>query len=117
MNITPRIAFAGAATAIGLSAGAFPFVHIHPTVLALFVALCGWGVVAFLKSSQFADAHFSIVWTVAVVLHVIAFSIPAAAIWLGLRNRNSRWCSALIGIWCLCYVVLLLVLFPAGISP
>jgi hypothetical protein len=117
MNITPRIAFAGTATAVALSAASLPFAHIHPTVLDLIVALCGWGVVAFLKSPQFADAHFSVVWAVAVVLHIIGFSIPAAAVWLGLRNRNARLCSALIGLWCLCYLVAVLVLLPAGMSP
>ena len=115
--ITPRNALAGATAAVGLSALVLPAVHIYPTVLSLVVALCAWGVVAFIKSSQFADGHFPVVWTAAVVLHMISFFIPAIAIWLGLRNRRPRLCSALVCVWCLCYLVLLYVLFPAPMGP
>ncbi len=115
--ITPRNALAGATAVVGLSALVSPAAHIYPTVLSLVVALCAWGVVAFIKSSQFADGHFRVVWTVAVVLHMISFFIPGIAIWLSLRNRRPDLYSALVCAWCLCYLVLLYVLFPAPMSP
>jgi hypothetical protein len=115
--ITPRSTLIGATAAVGFSALVNPAAHIYPTALSLVVALCAWGVVAFLKSSQFADAHFPAVWTAAVVLHMICFSIPGIAIWLGLRNRQPRLCSALVGIWCLCYLLSLYFLFPAPVGP
>ena len=115
--ITPRRALIGATAAVGLSALVLPAVHSYPTVLSLLVALCAWGLVAFIKSSQFADAHFQVIWTAAVVLHMIGFFIPGAAIRFGLRNRKPGLSSALVCTWCLCYLVLLYVLFPAPMGP
>jgi hypothetical protein len=115
--ITQRTALSGAAAAVGLSAAVLPAIHSHPTVLSLFIALCGWGVIAFIKSGQFADGHFALVWAAAVVLHTISFSIAAVAIWAGLRNRRPRACSLWVGVWCLCYLGFLFVLFPASAGP
>ena len=114
--ITPRRALIGATAAVGLSALVLPAVHSYPTVLSLLIALCAWGVVAFMKSSQFADGHFPVIWT-AVMLHMIVFFIPGIAVWFGLRNRKPGLCSALVCAWCLCYLVLLYVLFPAPMGP
>jgi hypothetical protein len=115
--VTPRNALIGATAAVGSSALVLPAAHTYPTVLSLVVALCAWGVVAFIKSSQFADGHFPAIWTAAVLLHMISFLIPGIAIWLGLRNRKPRLCSAFVGIWCLCYLLLLYFLFPAPMGP
>jgi hypothetical protein len=114
VNFTPRRVFAGGAAIVGLGALALPALHTYPTVLSLVIAFCAWGVVGYLKSGPFADAHFSFVWTAAVLLHVISFSIPAAALWIGLRNRKPHLCSLLLGIWCAGYLMLLFVLFPAS---
>ena len=111
--ITPRSTLIGATAAVGFSALVLPAAHIYPTALSLVGALCAWGVVAFIRSPQFADGHFSAVWAAAVVLHMISFLIPGIAIWLGLRNRKPLLCSALVGIWCLCYLLLLYFLFAA----
>jgi hypothetical protein len=114
MNLTPRRVLAGGAAIVGLGALVLPALHTYPTVLSLVIALCAWGVVASLKSGPFADGHFSLVWTAAVLLHMISFSIPAVAIWLGLRNRKPDLCSLLVGTWCGGYLILLFVLFPAS---
>lgn len=111
--ISPRNALTVATATVGVSALVLPAVHSYPTVLSLVVAFCAWGVVAFIKSSQFADQHFRVVWTAAVMLHLIGFFIPGIAIWLGLRNRKPVLCSVLVCIWCLCYLVLLYIVFPA----
>jgi hypothetical protein len=115
--ISPRNALTAATTAVGVSALVLPAVHSYPTVLSLLVALCAWSVVAFLKSSQFANEHFRVVWTAAVMLHLIGFFIPGIAMWLGFRNRKPVLCSALVCIWCLCYLVLLYICFPAPMGP
>src|SRR5271154_6420965 len=101
MKISPRNALMGAAATIGFSAAVLPMTHIYPTVLSLVVGLCAWGVVAFVRSSQFADGHLPVVWTSSVLLHIVSFSIPAMLIWLGFRNRKPRLCSVLVGTWCL----------------
>jgi ABC-type uncharacterized transport system permease subunit len=115
--IGPRNALTVATAAVGVSALVLPAVHSYPTVLSLVVALCAWGVVAFMTSSQFASEHFRLVWTTAVVLHLISFFIPGIAIWLGLRNRKPVLCSALVCIWCLCYLVLLYIFFLTPMGP
>ena len=111
--VSPRNTLTVATATVGVSALILPAIHSYPTVLSLVVALCAWGVVAFIKSSQFADEHFRVVWTAAVMLHLISFFIPAIAIWLGFRNRKPVLCSILVCIWCLCYLVLLYIVFPA----
>ena len=117
MNITPRDALAGTAVAVGVTAAFVPVVHSYPTVLTLVIGLCAWAIVAYLKSGPFADGHFALVWTAAVALHVVSFSVPAVAIWAGLRNRKPRQCSVLLGTWCLCYLFFLFILFPARGGP
>jgi hypothetical protein len=115
--ISSRVTLSSGAAAVGLGAALLPVIHVYPTVLSLVIALGGWGTIAFIKSAQFADHHFALVWAAAVALHIISFSIPAVAIWAGLRNRRPRACSVLIGIWCLCYLGFLFVLFPASAAP
>jgi len=117
MRITPRIALSGTAAAVGLSAAILPAIHTEPTVLSVVIGLLGWGVIAFIKSGPFADGHFALDWAVAVVLHALSFSIPAVAIWAGLRNRRPRTCSLLVASWCLCYLGFLFVFFPASAGP
>jgi ABC-type uncharacterized transport system permease subunit len=113
----PGRALIGATAAVGFSALVLPSVHSYPTVLSLLIALCAWGVVASIKSTQFADGHFRVIWTVAIMLHMIVFLIPGLAAWFGLRNRKPGLCSALVCAWCLGYLVLLYVLFPAPMGP
>jgi hypothetical protein len=115
--VNSRNAFATSLVAVGLSAALLPAIHRYPTVLSLVIGLCGWAVIAFVKSNQFADGHFAWVWTAAVLLHIITFGIPAIAIWLGLRSRMPRTCSVMVGIWCLCYLGFLFVFFPAMAGP
>jgi hypothetical protein len=102
---------------VGFSALVMPAVHSDPTVLSMLIALCAWGVVAFIKSSRFADGHFPVIWMTAVVLHMIGFFTPGVAIWFGLWNRKPDLCSALVCTWCLCYLMLLYILFPASMGP
>jgi hypothetical protein len=115
--ITSRSALAGSAAAVGISAALLPVIHSYPTLLSLVIGLCAWAVIAFIKSGQFADGHFALVWVAAVLLHLISFSIPATMIWLGLRNRAPRTCSVLVGVWCLCYLGFLFIVLPASAGP
>jgi hypothetical protein len=115
--ISSRSALVGGAAAVGISAALLPAIHSYPTVLSLLIGLCAWGVIAFMKSGQFADGHFALVWVAAVLLHIISFSIPAIVIWLGLRNLAPRTCSVLVGVWCLCYLGFLFIFCPALAGP
>jgi hypothetical protein len=117
MNITPRGALAGTAVAVGVSAAIIPVIHSEPTMLCLVIGLCAWSLVAYLRSGPFADGHISLVLTAAVALHMVCFSLPAAAIWASLRDRRPRRCSVLVGLWCLCYLLFLFELFPAAAGP
>jgi hypothetical protein len=117
MNLTARTGLLGATAVVGGAALALPWVHLHPTDLALLVALLAWGAVALVKSGHYADSHTSVVWNVAVLLHLACFLIPASAIFLGLRNRNRRLCLALLGGWGVAYLAFLYLLFPASAGP
>ena len=102
---------------MGISAAIIPVIHSFPTVLYLAIGLCAWGIVAYIKTGHFADGHIVLVLTAAVLLHMICFSIPAVAIWGGLRHRRPNQGSVLVGVWCACYLLFLFILFPASAGP
>lgn len=110
----PRKVLTGSVAVVGLSAALLPTLPIYPTIFEYTVALFAWGIISYAKSPHFADFHFPLVWSVTVLLHVIAFSIPALAVWFGFRNRRPRLCSGLLAAWCLIYLMLVLFLFPAS---
>jgi hypothetical protein len=117
MNITPRGALAGAAATAGFSAAIIPVIHSYPTVLYLVIGLCAWAIVAYIRSGPFADGHIALVLTAAVLLHIICFSIPAVTIWAGLRHRRPSRGSVLVGVWYVCYLLFLFILFPTPAGP
>ena len=103
--------------AVGISAAIIPVIHSYPTVLYLVIGLCAWWIVAYIKTGPFADGHITLVLTAAVLLHIICFSIPAVAIWRGFRHRRPRQGSVIVGVWCVCYLLFLFILFPAPAGP
>jgi hypothetical protein len=117
MNIPTGGALAGAAAAVGISAALIPVIHSYPTTLYLVVGLCAWGILAYIKTGPFADGHIGLVLTAAVLLHIFCFSIPAVAIWGGFRRSRPSRGSALVGIWCVCYLLFLFLFFPASAGP
>jgi hypothetical protein len=102
---------------VGPSAAIIPVIHSYPTVLYSVIGLCARGIVAYVKTGPFADGHLALVLTAAVLLHITCFSIPAVAICGSLRRRGPGRGSVLAGVWCVCYLLFLFILFPAPAGP
>jgi len=107
----------GAETAVALTTVTFPFVTGYGTVLFQVVVLGAWGIVARLTSGQFADLQHGALWTVALVLNLVAFSLIAVPVWALFRSRAPRFSSVAVVLWCALYVTLLFVLVPATDGP
>jgi hypothetical protein len=106
-----------AACMVGASTIALPYVTGYGTILFQNVALHAWGIVASLASGLYADTHHPVVWSVALVLNLVFFLIPATGIWIAAHNRWPVWCSAAILAWCVFYLASLFWLFPATDGP
>ena len=94
-----------------------PLVGGYGTVLYQYVTLYGWKIVASTASAQFADTHRTTVWTVAGLLTVLTFLVPATAICSLSRNRRENIGSVALIAWCVLYVASLFALFPASDGP
>ena len=102
---------------VAASTLALPFVSGYGTTLSQTVVLGAWSIVAAITSDAFADLHKPLVWLVAVVLNVLLFLVPAAAILLATRGvRVAIRTVALLG-WLVLYVASLFVLFEATDGP
>lgn len=89
----------------------------YATVLSQFLTLNAWGIVSGVMSQEFADTHRGPIWTIATILSLLAFLIPATAIWLVFRSRQSpAGIFAIIG-WFVLYLGSLFFLFPASDGP
>ena len=116
--LTPNRILLGCSALVALSTIAFPWIQGYGTILGQVVVLGAWGIVAALTSGRYADLHHGIVWTVALFLNVLLFSIPAGLFYAALRRR--RWRRAFgptVAVWCLLYLGCLFVLFAATIGP
>ena len=117
MTLTPAKTLIATAGAVGASTALLPSISGYGTLLFQLVALGGWGIVAAITSDAFADAHHSWVWSVAFVLNLLLFLVPASIIWLYGRRRWPFACSMVLAGWCLFYLASLFVLFPATDGP
>jgi hypothetical protein len=94
-----------------------PAITGYGTVLFQWITLGSWALVAKATSGAFADHHSAPVWTLAFVLNVGAFLIPAASVFAVIGRRSPRiYAVTLIG-WTLFYLASLFVLFPATDGP
>ncbi len=75
--LSPRNALLAGASIVGLSTLALPSVTGYGTYLFQLVVLGAWAAVAAASSGMFADTHYPIVWTVALLVNLFAFSIVA----------------------------------------
>ena len=114
---TPTKVLLAAAGAVGASTGALPSVTGYGTVLFQVVALGAWGLVAAATSGMFADTHRPVVWSVAFLLNVLLFVVPAGLIRLASRKRWPIGSSITILAWCVFYLASLFWLFPATDGP
>jgi len=102
---------------IAASTAAFPSITGYGTNLFQAVALNAWVIVAAITSGLYADTHHPIVWSVALMLNLLLFLIPAAGVWLVAKKRWPVACSVAILSWSLFYLASLFWLFPATDGP
>ena len=94
---------------------------LNPTRILLAAAVVvgagAWSILAAITSGLYADTHHPVVWSVALVLNLVHFLIPAAGVWLAARNRWAVGCSIAISAWSVFYLASLFWLFPATDGP
>src|SRR4051812_24841071 len=114
---TPTKVLLAAAGAVGASTAVLPSVTGYGTILFQVVALGAWGLVAAVTSGMYAHTHHPVVWSVAFLLNVILFIVPAGLMWLTSRRRWPIGSSLAILAWCTFYLASLFWLFPATDGP
>jgi hypothetical protein len=102
---------------VALSTVVFPYITGYGMQLFQAVVLWAWVLVAAATSGTFADQHHFIVWPLAGVLNVVAFSVVALPLYFVLRRRIPIATSLMLAAWLLFYVSFLFVLFPATDGP
>src|SRR5258708_29130481 len=113
MSLTPRSALLAGASVVAMSTVALPSVTGYGTHLFQLVALGAWGIVAAASSGMFADTHHALVWAVALVVNLVAFSIIAVPIWAISRKLKPNVGAIALIMWTAFYLAALFVLFPA----
>jgi len=106
-----------AMTIVGASTAILPSITGYGTQLFQLVVLGAWGIVAAITSDMFADQHDSIVWTVAFIINVILFTLPAVAIFFTSKSRLPKMTNILTLGWLVFYLNMLFILFPAIDGP
>lgn len=117
MPLHPTKVLLAAGGVIAATTAALPSITGYGTILFQVVALGAWGIVAAITSGLYADTHHPVVWSVALVLNLLLFLIPAAGVWLVARKRWPAACSVAILSWSLFYLASLFWLFPATDGP
>jgi hypothetical protein len=117
MRLLPQRVLLLTAGAVGVSTAFLPSVTGYGTILFQAVVLGAWGIVASLTSGKCADLHHGSVWSVAFILNLILFLIPALIVWLVLRKSSPKTCSIVMLVWFVFYMASLFFLFPATDGP
>jgi hypothetical protein len=115
--LTPNRTLLLCAALVASSTAAFPWIQGYGMVLAQFVVLGSWGIVAALASGRFADLHHSPIMVVALFLNLLLFMVPAGLSYWIMRHRWPRAFVATVSVWCIFYVSCLFFLFPATDGP
>ena len=102
---------------VAISTIPFPWVTGYGTNLFQIVALAAWALLAKFSSEEYADLHHAPLWTLALILNLILFAVPATLLWLPSRTRWPRASACMVATWCVFYVACLYVLFPATDGP
>jgi hypothetical protein len=105
------------AAVIAASSLVFPWVGGYGTVLFQVVTLNAWSLLAGLTSGRYADYHHGLLWTLALLLNVFLFLIPAVPWWFFTRRRWPSWCRAGLVVLCALYLGFLFYLWPATDGP
>lgn len=84
---SPRRVLVGGTAVVAASTAALPQITGYGTILYQNVVLGAWGIVAAVTSGKYADQHHGPVWSMAVILNVGTFLLPALVIFYGGRRR------------------------------
>ena len=102
---------------VAASTAFLPFLTGYGTNLGQVVGLRAWSIVSAVTSPLFADLHHFPVWSVAAVINVALFAVPAFAIVRLSRGRRPVVGIALVAAWLVHYLACLFFLFPATDGP
>jgi hypothetical protein len=105
------------AIVVAASTIVFPTVGGYGTVLYQFVVLGAWSILAASSSGQYADFHHGQLWSIALVLNLLIFLVPAALISLITRRKWPAQGAVIIAVWCALYLSFLFFLVPATDGP
>ena len=105
------------AIVVGLSTFILPLVKGYGTDLNQLVVLGAWGILAAITSDQYADSHQAQVWTIALLLNLLIFLIPAGLLWLVTRRKWGPQGVVATAVWCAVYLSCLFWAFPATDGP
>jgi hypothetical protein len=94
-----------------------PTVGGYGTVIFQIVVLGAWGILAAVRSGQYADFHHGQLLSSALALNVLIFLIPAAILWLITRRKWPAPGAVVITVWCALYLSFLFFLVPATDGP
>lgn len=117
MRATPKNTLVMTTGAVAASTALLTQVSGYGTVLSQAVVLVGWQVVASFASSQVADQNHVAVWVVAVLINALLYFVPASVVSVLTGEKRARLGVGLLLLWCLFYLALLFVLFPASDGP
>ncbi len=117
MQSRPAHILLGATCIVGAGAAALPSVTGYGTILFQVVGFGAWAIAASITSGRYVDTHHVLLWSVACILNLALFLIPATGIYFAARKRWSTVCSLGIVAWCVFYLLSLFWLFPANDGP
>jgi hypothetical protein len=117
MPLHPTKVLLAAACMVGASTAALPSVTGYGTIVFQIVAFSAWDIAVSITSGRYVDRHHALLWSVALILNLALFLIPATGIWFAARKRWSVACSVAILAWCMFYLASLFWLFPATDGP
>jgi hypothetical protein len=117
VSLTPNRAFVASLGAVAASTLALPWIGGYGTILFQVVVLGAWSLLARMTSQIYADRHHAPLWVIALILNVLLYAIPAAAMWALTRTRWPRFSAYAVLVWAAFYLASPFVLFPATDGP
>jgi hypothetical protein len=116
VTLSPNRTLLASLGAVAASGAALPWVGGYGTVLFQVVVLGAAYVLDKLTSESYVDHHHGVLWTLAFLLNVVLFAIPATLLW-ALTRRWPQLATFMLVSLCALYLASLFVLFPATDGP
>ena len=102
---------------VAVASTLLPLVGGYGTVLYQNVVLRGWDIAEIVTSNKFAYGHRAFSWSVAALLSVLVFLLPAVAVLLVSRRKWQTVGAVAVATWCVIYIACLYFVFPATDGP